>query len=291
MSKTAWDPQVLQREILRWTGKPVFLKMNWTDAVASVREQLRPGIAASAFLPPLNNISLWEGMNGALAVLNGDAHGWERLAKSALYRYWYFRILFHRFDIDPRPQKRGAAYCVEVAHCLAHLIVNRWTEQAEWLGRRLVAGFTDGAVSAWPGTPFEPFMACLYCRWQGSTMGDGVPGAVDLGVYSAVLNSLEGDDEAQFANALADACDYHASRIDDPHDSGYPEFYHPIYNVFPAEILAIQIVRRLLGYKVPDQSHLILHNPLAFPPADMPTGVDELLVQVVDKAKSLWPDL
>ena len=291
MKDPAWNLDALQQDILEWTQNPAFLEMFWTDPVATVRRMVSTKISARDYLPPLNDFGCWEGMNGALAVLNGDQAGWGRLAKSVNCWYWYLRILIHRSGSGPfRLNKLGVAYCIEVALCLAHLMANGWTSPARWLGNRLTCGFSVRRTpNGWPGTPFEPFMACLYQKWQGIPEDEWVPTGVDLEVYEPVLASLEADDKS-FNAALAGVCNYHVERIGDPEELGYPEFHHPVYNVFPAEILAIQRIRAWLGRSIPPFQHRILNNPLAHPPANMPSGEDELWIGAVAKAKSLWPD-
>lgn len=291
MKKAAWNLEDLTRKTLDWIRNPKTEEMFWKTPVAEIRSLIDSKKAVRDFVLPLWYVGTWEGMNGALAVLNGDHGGWGRLAKSANFWYWDHRIEIHRSGEGRfRINKLGMAYTPKVALCLAHLMANGWIEQAKWLGDRLVSGFSSPkAPFAWPNTPFEPFITCLFQKWQGVPEDERVFADADLEVYGPVLASLEAD-EASFESAVVGACDYHVERIGDPDDLGYPEFHWPVYNVFPAEILAIERVRGWLGHPVPRLEHVILDNPLARLPEQMPTGDDELWIAAVEKAKSVWRD-
>jgi hypothetical protein len=161
---------------------------------------------------------------------------------------------------------------------------------ARSLGRRLIGSFKDRAVG-WGGmrTPFQPFMACLFCLWQGQSWQSILPAEVSLGPYQRIIDAWNGSGQ-ELTEALASACDYHTRRCD--HSGGEDgEFYHTLYDVFPAEILAIMRVRELLGLRSPTVDHPLMQTPLAKPQSPYDPANDKVLQVVLAKARSFWPDI
>lgn len=88
-----------------------------------------------------------------------------------------------------------------------------------------------------------------------------VPPSVLVPQYQAVLDAWNTDDEAQFQAAMRTAAELHISRSKDNTDKIRFEFDATIDRVFPAELLAIQALRR--RYKLPefDADHALIDEP------------------------------
>ena len=88
-----------------------------------------------------------------------------------------------------------------------------------------------------------------------------VPPSVLVPQYQAVLDAWNTDDEAQFQAVMRTAAELHISRSKDNTDKIRFEFDATIDRVFPAELLAIQALRR--RHKLPefDADHALIDEP------------------------------
>jgi hypothetical protein len=195
-------------------------------------------------------------------------------------------MMIHVYENDPAKQPR--VRLVQAALCLHHLLASGEWERAAWLGERMENDFGKGPFGAWAGTPMEPFSVTLYQIWKQIPVGRGLPGPETLRPYRGVLETWTQSAEA-FGAAVKEACDYHLRRIEDPSDEDFPEFYYPLYDVFPAEILAILRIRRRAGLETPPISHPLLETLLADPPTNLTMTSGALLGSVIQAAGTLWP--
>ena len=227
----------------------------------------------------LSGLATWHGHVGAHHVLRGYPSGWGDIAKSHLYLAWNERTLMARLD-------RRVAKSVMIdrsVFVLLHAIGVREDVIATWFGERLVAGLRSRSekLTGWASAPLYPFALHLYAKWKHlppeCCPGDEYP----LGGYRDLLDAWDSEDE--FAARLADACDYHVAQAFDDSEDDTQDFFAPLYDLFPVEILAIRRIRREQGLPMPAIDHPLLRTPLASPPVPTPTPDDELLRNVSAK--------
>jgi hypothetical protein len=152
-----------------------------------------------------------------------------------------------------------------------------------WFGKRLTAALQrpTKAINGLTTVPLHPFALHLFARWRGLPLE--YPGSADtrLAVYRGLLDSW--DDDRAFADRLVAAADYHVEQAFDDSDDQTQDFFHPLYRLFPVEILAIKRVREEQGRSMPEIDHPLMQTPLAKPPKALPPAEDELLKAVSDK--------
>src|SRR6266511_2518316 len=142
------------------------------------------------------------------------------------------------------------------------------------------ANYSDGFFRDWQYTPFHPFIARLYALWRGCEIDTEEGPLRNLGIYQALLDGW--NDDEQYAAALLRACDYHCTRRFSKEDED-TEFWHAPFQVFPAEILAVQRVRREQVGSAPMVSHPLLDTPLGRVPVSLPLLHDQLLQRVITR--------
>lgn len=213
----------------------------------------------------------WHGQHGAKAVLDGDINGWANLDRALHYLAPGAQI-FRRGLTASRP-----------AGVLAHAMVFGERAIVKAVGTRLLASLDDG-TTLWEYSAFGAFMLKLWGMYQAQEIDVARPGVAALGVFQGVLDAWH--DESALGDALRQACDYHLEQTLER--SPYPEFVWIPYRVFPADILAIEAVRRDLGLSTPAIDHPLMATPLAKvpPPESRPRmEPDPLLEEVLVRAK------
>ena len=285
----AWSVDKTREEMRHWVQNQQNAKLQFRDQVEAVEKRLAEATPETLHLvvPHLQRLAVWETMNGGILVLDDQPEGWERIQHGLSLRYWSQRMLIHVYDNDPSRQPRIPL--VQAALCLNHLLASGEWERAAWMGERMEAEFGQGPFKAWSGTPMEPFSVALYQLWKQLPLGRGLPNPECLRPYRPVLEAWTQSPE-RFGEAVKGACDYHLRRIEDPTDEDFPEFYYPLYDVFPAEILAIRRVRKRVGLETPDVNHPLLRTPLADPPANLAMTSGPTLGSVIQVAQKLWPN-
>ena len=125
--------------------------------------------------------------------------------------------------------------------------------------------------------------------WRGTGLkslpGKGIP---RLDAYDALLDARKSG--TAVAAALTAACDYHCGHCDAKDDHAFSWGF--IYETFPAEILAVQRVRKELKLPCPAVEHPLFDNPMARIPCPLPKRKkDKLLDRVVARCRKVLPDL
>jgi hypothetical protein len=288
----SWNSESREKELAAWVANPTERRLQFESPSEKIRATLaQPSERNIAFVAAyLRHLHVWTGKVGALTVLRGRINGWSDITLSAMYLYWHLRILIHLYDRNQRRAKPAAVSMKSGALCFFHLLVSGAVSEALWVGNRLVADFPAGAFGHWPNTPLEPFAIRLSKLVQGHRApADRLPLTAPFGPYQSILHAWTDSAEA-LRDSLMSICDYHIARTDDPEDAGYPEFFEPLYDVFPAEVLGVYEVRRLVGLATPRIEHPLMNTLLATPPSGLSPSSCELLDAVIQSAKSLLPE-
>ncbi|WDM66103.1 hypothetical protein [Xanthomonas cucurbitae] len=99
--------------------------------------------------------------------------------------------------------------------------------------------------------------------------------------YQALLDHWHSHDEAMFAAVMQKAADFHISRSKQNTDHTRYEFDATLDQVFPAELLAVQALRRRQGLPEFKTDHLLIDMPWAFV-RDMPPVAPHPLAAAVE---------
>lgn len=286
-----WELANELKELQEWLREPGQEDFQWKEARKHIEEELaNPDEKSLAGCQgSLNQLRWWMASRGAVDVLGGRRTGWEHIAKGLAYEMWNLRISL-AYYVDRTFPKTGAMCDDDFSVIFSHAIAFRRDQFVHWCGRILVDSFMTGkgAFRDWTITPLNPFVVKLYAKWQSIDLSTAKVKR-KLGVYEGLLKHW--DDLPNLKKALAEVCDYHCAKVvsddDDPN-----EFDGAPYEVFPAEILAYQRIRRDMGVETPSIDHPLLASPLAFPPDKVPVPKDDkLLVKIADLAAQYLPSI
>jgi len=154
------------------------------------------------------------------------------------------------------------------------------------MAERLQQSRTDGSITPWSWYHAVPRLVIALHRHLA---GRKEVSDLELGVYKSVFDQW--DDQAGLQQALLGAANYHVANLRDKSNEDIAEFTHPPVDIFPAELIAIQRVRETLRLETPPIDHPLMKTPFANPPKDLHPEPDELLNQVLDRVRSIIPDL
>lgn len=284
---------VMLEDLEEASAKPSNRKLLFEDSIAKIRTgmEVRDVATLRVAMGRLSSLSVWHGRLGAVQVMEGDSSGWQKLKLSALYKYWSIRFFVHAFLVDTRTVKATSADALGACLCFHHLISTGSFEEAVWLGAAVKRSRNDKSMN-WIKIlprPFEAFTLRLSNVCQRLSIDDGME-PNSTGVYQGILDAW-GADSAQLAPSIANACDYHMARTQDPADKGYPEFLEFFYAAFPIEIISIRRIRETLGLTTPVVNHPLLMTPLAKPPPVIDKTDDRVMGDLLNVARSMWPNL
>ena len=164
-----------------------------------------------------------------------------------------------------------------------HAMSANQDDMGVWFGNRLTAALQrpTKAINGLTTVPLHLFALDLFARWRGSPLEYPGSAGARLAVYRDLLDSW--DDDRAFADRLVAVADYHVEQAFDDSDDETQDFFHPLYRLFPVEILAIKRVREEQGRSMPEIDHPLMQTPLAKPPKTLPSVQDDLLKAVSDK--------
>ncbi len=285
-----WNLKRLLRDYKEWLSRSDLKTLHYEKPREAIEQAIGseptpPGLRV--FYGELEDIALWEAVYGTVLVSEGNQAGWSHLCASAKYDGWKVRLLVWLCE---RGEDRASELDLNHAcRCLAASIAMHQDAFAHWCGSRLIKCIDTGndVFPEWHLTAFEPFMVKLYALWQGRDLDVRRPGICRLGVYQQVFDAWKS--EQGFAAALRAICDYHCARSDQLGDN---EFQWSVYDVFPAEVLALLRIRQELGLPQVRIDHPLLDNPLARPPEEITPVHDELMERAITWLRGVmaWRD-
>ncbi len=116
--------------------------------------------------------------------------------------------------------------------------------------------------------PFELATFFFHGLWRKKPFLHSGPQPKSWKVFDAVLDGW--DDERRFARAVTGLCEYHCQNCMERRVGLNIPFMSCPYSVFPAEILALKVIRASLKLPFPEIDHpLLVGNPMA----EIPDGV------------------
>jgi len=270
-------------ELDSWTGEPLNKVRLFDIGSASLRAYIDGSEKSPIAL--LSNVGCWYGQTGARKVLHSDPSGWIDISNSLEYVVWHERTLFAALDNKSATTIHMGRSIFAMLHC----ICSRLDDKAIWFGNRIISTLIhDSAQKArnrklvgWQEAPLYGFALRLFAIWKGLPSFESDLDVQPLGIYEDVLDSWF--NLSKLEQNLAVACDYHVHQAFDDSDNDTQEFFVPLYDLFPVEILAIKRIREDLGQPIPNITHPLLQTTLAEPPSNLVPSNDQLLNEVSSK--------
>lgn len=229
-------------------------------------------------------LSGWYGMLAVNRLLKGDTNGWGDLQLSFLYRAWPTRFVLAR-------QTAGLSKAKLQVHehllGFAHALAIRDDSFADIQGPTLLESLRGGneRYQGWKNRAFEIFIVKLYAILRKLPFEVNESFDCHLGVYQQVFDKWHSP--TSLANVLYDACEHHWQETNDADLLGHiGAFSWSPYGSFPVDLLAIRRVREDLGLETPEIDHPLTNTLIAHLPQIMPNIHDDILSQIVDKARA-----
>lgn len=234
----------------------------------------------------LSYVANWHARRGVVVLSKSDPTGWFSLFQAGQYEFWNIRIRSRSYDrLENKFRCSFTASIIDAGQCgIVCRALNASTEAA-WMAQRLQQSRTDESITPWSWNHALPRLVIALHRMLA---GQKDVSDLELGVYQSVFDHWE--DQAGLQEALLNAADYHVQNLRDK-GNDFAEFSRVPVDIVPAELIAIQRVREKLGLETPAIDHPLMKTPFADPPKDLRPEPDALLTQVLDKARTIIPDL
>jgi hypothetical protein len=288
----SFDRQNLVREYSAWVQRQTGGKRNYSPAEINQIAQMLGQTATDADCRKLGRrlsyLANWYAREGVANLSSSNAGAWAELLKGAQFEFWNIRIRCRSYDRLPNKFRADelSAPIIDAGQCgILCMALGAWTE-ADWMAHRLQQSRTDGSISPWTWYHAVPR---LVIALQRLLAGQRDVSDLELGVYRNIF--AQWDNQANLRQALLDAANYHVENLRDKSNADIAEFTHPPMDIVPAELIAIQRVREKLGLETPAIDHPLMETPFANPPSNLRPEPDELLSQVLDKVRTIIPDL
>lgn len=256
-----------------------------------IEEDIRSDAPASLLnlAHSLGSLAIWYGTRGNVALLDGDAAGWKEIHRSWLYLSIALRLrisVFQRGRVlgQFRPLKSLETEAGSSALCLAYALVFRREFETKYFGDVVRVMLLDKDVvrkAYWEHHSVVPFSVQLLALSRGEKLDVSKEWNLRLGVYQNIVDAW--NEPSSLERAIETICDFHCQRIEDKSAGFFPEFRSPPFDLVPAEVLAINSVRRALGLNVPNVEHPLLEAPFNLPVGSPSEVEDELLDRVEAK--------
>jgi len=238
----------------------------------------------------LRRLGTLHALKGEVELFDGDIRGWDEIHRAWLYHDLSLRIMVSEFQKSRvlgqfRPIRTLESEASACALCLFYaLAVGRDIEAEFFAGTIRVMLYDSDVVPAsyWLDNYFETFAVHLYSLFKKQKLESSRNLDRVTAVYKAILEAW--DSPALLVEALCAACDFHCQKIESS-DRYYEEFRRPPYDLVPAEILAVLVVRRALGLFTPPVGHPLLGPPFNEPHGN-PADIEDPLLERVES--SLW---
>ncbi|MDY7530233.1 hypothetical protein RGV33_00805 [Pseudomonas sp. Bout1] len=232
----------------------------------------------------LGMLAVHYGIQGEVAIFDGDETGWENVARSMMYRYWALMLKARSFSNTRFLQ--GIKTVPDLSNHLSHAACLLAAFMAA--DRRDLASSTADVLAGMLSVPgavdarfmkarhFEPFMLWLYSVYSQQGAVAQIE-SMNLGIYQSVIDNW--NDEQQLAVVLEELGRYHLANAQDNGGAWKPEFKSPPFDLLLVEVGAIYRARQQLGLPSPTVTNPLLYvgtaasRHLVFSP-------DELVVRV-----------
>jgi len=241
-------------------------------------------VAALERLPAsLNGLALHHGINGLVALVDGDPQGWQDLSASMDYYGLMVKARERLWTLKPEgvraSQNLNLTNSIEAAAGLACV-------SSRWLANGLVvlhkAATEPGAVDKgyWKSRVLEPFVLAAYRIAKGQSHA-----SVDRGSpYAGLLLAW---DQPEAGHALSEACEYHASCISKEAEKLEIRFPCP-FDLLPIEVLLIRRLRAEANLPEVTVDHWLVRSFL-LPKAEIPVFPQPDLVNQCEQwLKETW---
>lgn len=283
--KKKFDIKKWHKNFERWARDPSNQTFLHDDPKKEVHDYLASTKFELHIATNLDYLAAWEAGQGSCRVCSGEEGGWQAIQGSFRYRTWQHRIIAALQDAK---QFLGSANVVFLPLLLCHAVAFREDAFADWLGRRMIADLTEktGKYSNWEGARFEPFALKLFGLWRGVSVDFHATPVKSIGVYQEVLDDW--DNDKRLKELFPKILDHHWE-LTELTGKEPASFDRAPYSVMPVEIFAIRRIRNEMGLEMPEFDHPLMQTPLATPPARLPEFRDDLLDQVIARARKELP--
>jgi hypothetical protein len=239
-------------------------------------DNLRPSVYLA-----LERISNWYGVSSEVKLLKNDLCGWHDLQISYEYLKWSrsLRLAFLDANIG---QKSGCLS--EFTLPLAHALSIHDDDFAVFLGDRLVKAInhSDKRITFSNNDALHLYIIELYSRWRKLDIVND-KARTQSPLYQQLLLSCPNADN--LAKIIPELCDYHLDRNEANDD--IVEFWKAPYRFFPVELLAYDRIRMLDGFPSCLHGHVLLDSIFACPPKYATQPKDDILEQIIAKARAM----
>jgi hypothetical protein len=181
-----------------------------------------------------------------------------------------FRSIGFRFDATvtlPWPERQPLLPLWSSMRAAGPVMMSQWSEAHACAGLLIRIAHKDQSLNpaewrkdGWGKGTNDAFLIQLFSQAFGIDT-HYTPVNAMIPEYRALLDRWRTTDEAQFRAVMQTAAEFHLSRSKDGTDRNKYEFEKDIDRVYPAELLAVQALRRRDGLPEFETGHLLIDTP------------------------------
>jgi hypothetical protein len=235
----------------------------------------------------LMQIGTWRIRTGGLAILERKEEAWAEFHLGMTLKAFEVRTFY--FGVMRRaPGDRGSTLGVDCALVLAHAMAIGDQTMATELGDLMTQAVARGVYGDYNEHGYEPFVVNLFQDSRGEERRNiGFAPAASGDKYEGVWKSWNSvDDLSKECDTL---CNTHLDIAIDKTGDSYSQFGIDPCDIYPAEILALQRIRKKLGLPVPTCDHDLMKSPLADAPTEPPQSTDDLAERIRARLRTEYP--
>jgi hypothetical protein len=282
MEQTEWNPREWCNDSEEWLGSTTNKQLFWDQP----HNKLSAFIDGKLMLPGavafnLNQIAKWFSLQVVANHIVDPAKALSYLCQAQRYQTEATKIFATLNKLDRKPNKQGKLDLNDACICLARLVALGWLENAETIGAELTCGVNNGLFYGLGQTSLGPFILGLYAQWKNVAISAEGVTMRHADIYDKVIHCVKLPGMSELTGALMDACDFHIARSRSYTDEESFEFDQYINRIYPAEILMVLEIRRILGLPVPELKHPLMSLPMLSLRNGQPFLGDVLLERVV----------
>lgn len=235
----------------------------------------------------LNTLGLYHGAKGVVAVIDGNADGWEDIRVSIELHAWSVYFLFETYL---RRHELGIILIGPTNHtpelaCVGSVCGSWQPRMLSILTRwRHDPNYRHDFIR--PAQRFEEFALAVDQLGAKNILGIGVDiSQCEASPYTQAL--VAWDDSAKLDAALLSICDYHLARIELKSDEEFaPEFKYAPFDLLPCEWMLVSRTRHALGMDTLRTNHpllSLLSSSDDIGGGQLPSDIEGGLVAIRDK--------